>query len=921
MEPGESPPDGIGIVTIFSYICSGRKNTIPMTLNEHLELIARSMSDKGATETGILLFQLYLICSAKAGRPGSGSQAGEAPFGRIDGVLAPVRAKVDSGLAESFLKDDDIRQLRDEELKNAFDGLLNRTARSRGFSFDHLQPRELSVIVSELCGETEGKSIYNPYAGVGSYAGVFHAGDRYHGEEYDPQTWAIGSLKMWMEGCPSANYVCGDSLSPGWDGPFDIVVSTPPIGRVPNRMETFTERMASDAPSLLAPGGTLVMVTTMSALTENRAKDLLDTGMLDLVVALPGAVLYWTNYAPVIVRLRKDRREDEPVTLVDGSSFFFPGGRGTRIIDDRSLLEAIAGKSPLTTVTLSREEILRLPYGLNPKMHLVGRDGCPEGGIQTFFLQDLCERLSLPRYKEATGLDGVPEKAITVSDLTSEPCEADLEPHLLEKGTGSFGILDRSALLVYGTSGKVRVGYAHASPDAPVYVQSGIYAFAPDEDKVSIRYLVHVLPTAEINNYASSSIKVSLQEILLARIPLLSKAGQEERIKKDIESYESGGKEKSKKRWKKPQVVIIGDLDPSSVLRARLEVKMIFQDPSDAGDWISGNKRNVDAVIICYSGEMNSFEVYRLCRNEQIDRPIYFLTFEGRSLEDVFRNHSEQILNGRCFSPGSEGELADTLVGEVNERNTPEWRLRRRYARELSAADSIDKKFPERKFSLRGTLEDILFSEDARPDWRNTLRTIRDECFLKILVDYGFLPGVDGRTLTMGGLLDLLADRHVLPKGKDFWIVLIREVVPAALAEMMRGSRRLLNEGSHTFRGTEWDLQMAALFIVMAALCHLSDMIDKGDLDRRDVDGNRRRHITKIPTRVDPGDGTVRNLVDDPDYLYAGNVHLDSNTCRTNGVQTGDRVIIHDAGREGCPRISDTFTIMFYSASFTKMAG
>ena len=53
----------------------------------------------------------------------------------------------------------------------------------------------------------------------------------------------------------------------------------------------------------------------------------------------------------------------------------------------------------------------------------------------------------------------------------------------------------------------------------------------------------------------------------------------------------------------------------------------------------------------------------------------------------------------------TKGDLLDRLVREVGERNTPEWLIRQRYARELEAAGSIDNLFPDKGYSAQGIIE------------------------------------------------------------------------------------------------------------------------------------------------------------------------------------------------------------------------
>lgn len=893
-----------------------------MTLQEHLEEIGRTLASNGAKRTESLLFQLYLVCTAKEGYLGEDAKQAqyEDPFDQVYPLLKDTWSKVDFDVLGAFYDDEELEFLGAEIYESVFFELLNRAARDGGSEFAHLQPKELTSIVTKLCGETEGKSIYNPYAGVGSYAEVFRAGDRYYGEELDKPTWAIGVLKAWMEGNSSRNYVCGDSLSPDWENRFDIVVSTPPLGLIPDGPETFCERLVKNARELLTPGGILVMVTTLDSLIGPRKKVLLDTGMLDMVISLPRDVFYWSGIAPFIVCLRNGRNPDDPVTLVDGVSFSSPGGRRTRIINEEDLLHAIADRDPDVMVSHTPEELRNSSYGLNPPLYIPDKEVIREDGAKMVSLRTLGYFLKLPRYVvNDSNLPVKPEFAITVEELTSGPALVDVKPRPLEKEIRGFSVLSQSALLVYAFNNKIRIGYAHATSDNPVYIQSRIHAFVPEEKLISVGYLALALTKADVASRASA-VFVTRDDLLLTLIPLVSKEKQQAIIQKELESLHDAvvREAPSSRNTKKTGVVFIGS-QPSTadVFKKSLKIQKTFGDPSDAKNWLENNKQKVDAVIVSYLADMNPFDIYDLCKN---DIPVYFLTASMKSFERLVG--MEQYLKDHSFVFGSESDLVEELIQEVAERKTPEWLIRQRYARELEAAESIDNRFPPKDYSTRSVIEDMLISEEARTDWRNQLRTIRTDCVLKPLVDYGFLPSVQSGSFNLGAQIDLLADRIYSPNSQQFRHVLIREVVPTDIADLLQGSKRLLNEGSHTIKIVDRDLQMATLFSIMAALCHIAKMIDEGLFDR--CEPERISTIYQATFRDDEYETGVQTVIcrhrpDHTNYYYAGNIHLNDARCKSLRIKQGDQVEIFSAGKENTPIITDSVCILFHSNDFIKV--
>ena len=216
----------------------------------------------------------------------------------------------------------------------------------------------------------------------------------------------------------------------------------------------------------------------------------------------------------------------------------------------------------------------------------------------------------------------------------------------------------------------------------------------------------------------------------------------------------------------------------------------------------------------------------------------------------------------------------------------------------------------------------MLVSGETDSDWRNQLRTIRTDCILKPLVDYGFLPAVQTGSFNLGAQIDLLADRFYSNKDKRCRYILIREVVPADVAELLQGSKRLLNEGSHTIKNIDWDLQMATLFSIMAAMCHIAKMIDEGLFDRLEPERIRAIYQDRYEDdEYELGKKTVkcRQRPDHSEYLYAGNIHLDDKQCKDLQIKQGDIVDIKGASLEKSPIITDSVCILFYSKQFVKV--
>ena len=106
--------------------------------------------------------------------------------------------------------------------------LSNAIGRSNS---EFTQPNELTELVSKLQGDTTGKRIYNPCAGIGSYQ-LANPKANFISQEINSETWAIGCIRLFLNGIDPSAYYNENSLEiwKGDTGLFDAIISTPPFG-------------------------------------------------------------------------------------------------------------------------------------------------------------------------------------------------------------------------------------------------------------------------------------------------------------------------------------------------------------------------------------------------------------------------------------------------------------------------------------------------------------------------------------------------------------------------------------------------------------------------------------------------------------------------------------------------------------------
>ncbi len=232
---------------------------------------------------------------------------------------------------------------------NEFDRVLKRI---QDFSGDKIwmQPKELTRLI--LTKYHFRGSIYNPFAGVASYAVQLHMlcgegdyfyikngiGDYYYADEINELTWAIGKLRLMALYSDSRNYVLGDSS--GWrEGVANNVISTPPFGlKITNErgeLEFADHYVIRRGMDMVVDGGLVACVVPLSFLsrkdTEDIRKTMVDNKWLEAIVYLPENIFAFSKIRTAILFIRKEKHNR--VIFADGTTSVYKRNK-VNIIDD-----------------------------------------------------------------------------------------------------------------------------------------------------------------------------------------------------------------------------------------------------------------------------------------------------------------------------------------------------------------------------------------------------------------------------------------------------------------------------------------------------------------------------------------------------------------------------------------------------------
>lgn len=197
------------------------------------------------------------------------------------------------------------------------------------------QPEGLTRIVSQILRSEDVHSVYNPFAGLGSYSRGLNRECEYVGQDINRQICIFAKVLVDSRNLSHARVECTDSLAEWRQENFDAVVATPPFGLVLNHAydllpgdETFTHRhtvedylftrafFINHAKIAIAvvPNG-----FSFSKKYERLRKFLVEKDYLDTIIQLPAKAMYGTSIPAQIVICRQDRKSETPIRFIDAS--------------------------------------------------------------------------------------------------------------------------------------------------------------------------------------------------------------------------------------------------------------------------------------------------------------------------------------------------------------------------------------------------------------------------------------------------------------------------------------------------------------------------------------------------------------------------------------------------------------------------
>lgn len=415
-----------------------------------------------------------------------------------------------------------------------------------GFGLSCSQPKSLTAFCSALINLED--SVYNPFAGIGSYAvedkeGEYHG--EYHGgfynEENNPKVWALMIINMAAHDCISIDdrTLLGDAFETlanpesllselrdnGWGNRFDSVILTPPFGLKDKDRNEFTAVEKSF--DLLFDNGELLAVLPATFYVGDTAKHLrkylIDNGYLTAVIMLPQLFIPLTSVYPCVIVAKKCSHEG--VLFVDGRSFVAKNRNGYSF-SYKALLGTIEDKDERYCKAVFMDEIASNDYSLNIQRYfppLQSNELLKEDEV----LLQLKDVVEIVKSQSANPI-GKENPVVTLKDLSSNYLNCDVDLDKLQQREMPIKLVTEDCLLFSFFGGKPRIGKMHgASQDAPIAISHDIIPFKllhSEYDKMSEDYLLKSLTAdfllRQAKDYSISSVltRINASDFLSLRI-------------------------------------------------------------------------------------------------------------------------------------------------------------------------------------------------------------------------------------------------------------------------------------------------------------------------------------------------------------------------------------------------------------------
>jgi type I restriction enzyme M protein len=398
---------------------------------------------------------------------------------------------------------------------------------SRELARRHVEPilpKEITELMVSLAEASPRAKVFNPFAGLASFAKELPNEVSYFGQEINRAVWALGALRLKaMKRFSRARYVHEDSLAnwPSSEGHYDLLISGLPFDvkldglfTLKQNFKNLESLVLSRGQDVLNEGGKMLLLLPQRFLFSSTKDDqdlrkrIIEKGYLRKVISFPAGTLYGTAVKFSVLELVFEESQDKSIVMMDADQFAKQESRGKRVkIDVFGILDALKNEEHPSVERVSKEELKESEYVLEPSRYFIKQ-------VDGELLREICHFVKPTKAKPKESLPYV-----TIADLKDSPYDQNLQTDTLSIREPKVGYekIDQSCILVAMRSAKLKPTYFEFKGQ-PIAVLRGSVAAMQiiDEAQVSKEFLLNELRATYVEDQAKKLLKG-------ATIPYLTK--------------------------------------------------------------------------------------------------------------------------------------------------------------------------------------------------------------------------------------------------------------------------------------------------------------------------------------------------------------------------------------------------------------
>lgn len=418
---------------------------------------------------------------------------------------------------------------------------------------------KLMKLVLDVAHVENARHVYNPFASNVEIVSELSGETEYFGQEYNPEIWRVGKLRLWAHHKLNFDYVLESSIE-NWpsEEKFDLIFSRLPILNRIDVKNSFGDKVdlehfvIEESLSSIKIGGKIILFVRPAFLSSGRKtekelfKKLVDENLVEKVLIFPTGVFRHTNIAINVLVLNTEKPSTK-IEFIDFDDYLSKSKTRKSYIDWDNFETNNFLFQPWESVLVDAEEIRNRDYNLQGKVYFLEElEGTP--------LYELVEVAKRQKPENFTDIS----KILNVRDLGHDPnilpsINYDLlEPISTLENLMYYTVLDEEGVLVSLIGGNLNATYFSGKQAVLCHQRIALLKII-DEDVISYKYLInelnkdYVQKQIEAQVFGSTVRDIRVNDLMNVKINLVSSDLQKEEIEEQLSSAIKGLQEEIQK--------------------------------------------------------------------------------------------------------------------------------------------------------------------------------------------------------------------------------------------------------------------------------------------------------------------------------------------------------------------------------------